>query len=60
MATGIDPPGPLVGVVNILNEAQLRREKRKRVWGAGGMGVKGTWEGGSEGENQLKEAAGFS
>lgn len=29
MATGIDPPGPLVGVVNILNEAELRRKKTK-------------------------------
>lgn len=29
MATGIDPPGPLVGVVNILNEAELHRKKKK-------------------------------
>lgn len=28
MATGIDPPGLLVGVVNILNEAELRRKKK--------------------------------
>lgn len=30
MATGIDPPGPLVGVVNILNEAELCRKKTKQ------------------------------
>lgn len=30
MATGIDPTGPLVGVVNILNEAELSRKKTKK------------------------------
>lgn len=30
MATGIDPLGPLVGVVNILNEAELHRKKKPK------------------------------
>lgn len=44
MATGIDPPGPLVGVVNILNEAELRRKKNKRgnKWE---VKVEGKWRG---------------
>lgn len=50
MATGIDPTGPLVEVVNILNEAELRRKKKTQQRGnKWRKKVEGKWRGPDEG-----------